>query len=156
MSGVKPRTCQSRLNDSRDLLPPLLARSGNLREAQINSMRVALTSPYTYSPKPIISPTTTTSPTTIMSLMRLFARPAPRSFARAFSTTPPSQIAKMTIVGRLAADPEPITTSAAVPLTRYTVATSHGPKDNRQTSFFRVTSFDQGPRRDYVMGLTKG
>ncbi|KAI9700256.1 MAG: ssDNA-binding protein, mitochondrial [Candelina mexicana] len=91
-----------------------------------------------------------------MSLLRLMARPAPQSLTRAFSTTPASQLAKMTIVGRLAAEPEPVVTSTAKELIRYAVATNYGPADNRQTSYFRVTCFDQGPKRDYLLGLAKG
>ncbi|KAI9747661.1 MAG: ssDNA-binding protein, mitochondrial [Candelina submexicana] len=91
-----------------------------------------------------------------MSLLRLLARPAPRTLTRAFSTTPASKLARMTIVGRLAAEPEPVATSTAKDLTRYAVATSYGPADNRQTSYFRVTCFDEGPKRDYLLGLPKG
>ncbi|KAG7124570.1 Single-stranded DNA-binding protein RIM1 like [Verticillium longisporum] len=40
---------------------------------------------------------------------------------------------------------------------KYAVASNSGPKDNRQTSWFRVASFEQpGPRRDYLQSLPKG
>jgi hypothetical protein len=75
--------------------------------------------------------------------------------SRAFSTTRPSQLARMTLVGRLGADPE-IAETGKGDIIKYVVGTSHGPKENRQTSWFRVASFAEGPARDYVMGLTKG
>ena len=77
--------------------------------------------------------------------------------ARAFSTTPAPQVARMTIIGRLAAEPEVQATATGNDVIRYAVGTSYGPKDNRQTSWFRIASFEQeGPRKDYLMGLQKG
>jgi single-stranded DNA-binding protein len=62
----------------------------------------------------------------------------------------------MTLVGRIGTDPE-IQETAKGSLVKYVVATSHGPRDNRQTSWFRIASFaPEGPQRDYVMGLGKG
>jgi len=75
---------------------------------------------------------------------------------RSFSTTPSRNIAKITVVGRLAADPELTATSTGQEMVRYAVGTSYGPKDNRQTSWWRVASFAEGPSRDYLMGLQKG
>ncbi|KIW51446.1 hypothetical protein PV05_10164 [Exophiala xenobiotica] len=75
---------------------------------------------------------------------------------RTFSTTRPSQLARMTLVGRLGADPE-LVDAGKTQLIRYVVGTSSGPKDNRQTSWFRVASFaPEGPQRDYILGLSKG
>lgn len=78
------------------------------------------------------------------------------SLARAFSSTPSSQLARMTIVGRLGADPESHEASSGRQYARFVVGTDSGPRDNRTTSWFRVTSFAEGPSRDYVMGLKKG
>lgn len=41
---------------------------------------------------------------------------------------------------------------------KYVVGSSYGPKDNKQTSWFRVASFAPhgSPSRDYLMGLQKG
>lgn len=76
--------------------------------------------------------------------------------ARSFSTTRPAQVARMTLVGRLGTDPELIETGK-VPRITYSVGVGHGPKDNRQTSWFRVASFaTEGTARDITMGLTKG
>ena len=75
---------------------------------------------------------------------------------RTFSSTPRQNVAKMTIVGRLAAEPEMTATSTGAEIVRYAVGSSTGPRDNRVTSWFKVASFDQGPRRDYLMGLQKG
>jgi len=33
---------------------------------------------------------------------------------------------------------------------------STGPKDARETSWFRIASFDEGARRDLLLGLPKG
>jgi hypothetical protein len=79
------------------------------------------------------------------------------SLGRLFSTTRPASLARMTLVGRLGVDPEVQETSKGS-VVKYVVGTSSGPKDNRQTSWFRVTSFapEQAPLRDYVLGLKKG
>lgn len=63
----------------------------------------------------------------------------------------------MTLVGRLGADPELAETGKGQVI-KYVVGTSYGPRDNRQTSWFRVASFAQEgtPQRDLVMGLSKG
>lgn len=64
----------------------------------------------------------------------------------------------MTIVGRLGTDPEISESSNGNQVIKYVVGSSYGPKENRQTSWFRVASFapqDSG-LRTLVMGLTKG
>ncbi|KAG5985025.1 hypothetical protein E4U55_001961 [Claviceps digitariae] len=76
--------------------------------------------------------------------------------ARSFSTSSPRSTARMTIVGNLADTPEVQATSTGREIIKYAVASNSGPKDNRQTSWFRVASFAEGPRRDYLLGLTKG
>ena len=77
---------------------------------------------------------------------------------RSFSTTTPSQLARMTLVGRLGTDPELQTTANGTNIVKYVVGTSYGPKDNRQTSWFRVAAFppEGSAQRDFVMGLGKG
>lgn len=83
--------------------------------------------------------------------------PSTLTFARTFSQTTPSQLARLTLVGRLAADPELKQDKRGSDYINYTVGTSYGPKDARQTSWFRVASFAaEGPGRDLTMGLTKG
>ncbi|KAI9849777.1 MAG: ssDNA-binding protein, mitochondrial [Thelocarpon superellum] len=95
-----------------------------------------------------------------MSLHQLLRRPVPallRQSVRSFSSTSSPQVAKMTIVGRLAAEPEIQPTSTGTDIIKYAIGTSYGPRDNRQTSWFKVSSFEQeGPRRDYLLGLQKG
>ena len=80
-----------------------------------------------------------------------------RSTTRAFSSTIPSQLARLTLVGRLGTDPE-VSETAKGSVIKYAVGTSYGPKDNRQTSWFRVASFapEGSAQRDYLMGLQKG
>ncbi|RMZ78594.1 hypothetical protein DV738_g3773, partial [Chaetothyriales sp. CBS 135597] len=76
---------------------------------------------------------------------------------RAFSSTRPSQLARLTLVGRLGTDPELNDSSKGTKVIKYVIGTSYGPKDNRQTSWFRVASFaPEGPQRDYILGLQKG
>ncbi|KAH7038216.1 uncharacterized protein B0I36DRAFT_216483, partial [Microdochium trichocladiopsis] len=77
--------------------------------------------------------------------------------ARAFSTTARRDIAKITIVGNLAATPELKATSTGRELIEYAVASNSGPRDNRTTSWFRVVSFaPEGPQRDFITSLPKG
>lgn len=79
--------------------------------------------------------------------------------ARAFSTTSPRSVARITIVGNLADAPEAqVSGNEQNPkeYVRYAVASNSGSKDNRTTSWFRVTGFVDGPRRDFLLGLPKG
>lgn len=80
------------------------------------------------------------------------------ALTRAFTTTRPSQLARLTLVGRLGTDPEITTTSSGGEVIKYVVGTSYGPRENRQTSWFRVASFadKESPIREKVMGLSKG
>jgi single stranded DNA-binding protein len=81
------------------------------------------------------------------------ARPATRSF----STTPSRPLAKIQLIGNLAASPELTATSTGHEMVKYSLATSSGPKDNRQTSWWRVAAFvEAGARRDFLLGLEKG
>ncbi|KAM0436881.1 hypothetical protein ACHAPT_002594 [Fusarium lateritium] len=81
---------------------------------------------------------------------------APASAARAFSTTSPRSLARITIIGNLADTPELHSTSTGREIVRYAVASNSGPRDNRKTSWFKITSFAEGPSRDYLMNLPKG
>lgn len=88
----------------------------------------------------------------------LFRRAAAASAttARSFSTTSPRSIAKISIIGNLADTPEVYQTSSGRDIIRYAVASNTGPKDNRQTSWFRVATFVEGPRRDFMLSLPRG
>ena len=63
-------------------------------------------------------------------------------------------MAKMSIIGRLTADPEVITTLSGHECVRYTVAKGHG-KD-KYPSFFRIMMFEEGKDRETLLGLPKG
>lgn len=91
-------------------------------------------------------------------LLSPMRRQAPTTFTRAFSTTRPHALARMTIVGRLGTDPEISESTRGNQVIKYVVGSSYGPKDNKQTSWFRVASFAPhgSPSRDYLMGLQKG
>lgn len=93
-----------------------------------------------------------------MSSSLLFRRATAASAgaARSFTTTAPRPLAKLTIVGNLADTPEAHQTSSGRELVRYAVASNSGPRENRQTSWFRVTSFSEGPRKDFMLSLPKG
>ena len=98
-------------------------------------------------------PTATTMPP----LLRSSLLPTRSVTARLFSTSPSLPIARITIVGRLAADPELTVTSTGQEMVRYAVGTSYGPRENRQTSWWRVASFaKENEGRERVMGLAKG
>jgi Single-strand binding protein family len=95
----------------------------------------------------------------LLSPMRRASAPSTfTSAARAFSTSSPAQVARMTLVGRLGTDPELIQTNKGGDVIKYVVGTGYGPRENRQTSWFRVASFAQegSPLRDLTMGLSKG
>ncbi|KAJ9664979.1 ssDNA-binding protein, mitochondrial [Coniosporium apollinis] len=76
--------------------------------------------------------------------------------SRSFSTTPRASLARMSIIGRLAAEPELTNTSTGREIVRYALGTSYGPKEDRKTSWFSVTCFDEGPRRDHLLSQPKG
>ena len=86
----------------------------------------------------------------------LFRRNAAISARRAFSTTAPRPVAKISIIGNLADTPELQETSSGREIVRYAVASNSGSKANRQTSWFRVASFAEGPSRDFLLSLPKG
>jgi hypothetical protein len=88
------------------------------------------------------------------------ATAATAGVARAFRTTSPRSVARITIVGHLADTPEPQTASTEEyprEYIKYAVASNSGSKDNRQISWFRVTDFVvDGSRRDFLLSLQKG
>ncbi|XXH04975.1 Glutathione synthetase [Hypoxylon texense] len=87
---------------------------------------------------------------------RAIATTAP-SLSRAFSASARRDIAKITIVGNLAATPELRATSTGREIVEYAVASNTGNRDNRQTSWFRVAAFvEEGPRREFLTSLPKG
>ncbi|KAI4095657.1 MAG: hypothetical protein LQ344_001588 [Seirophora lacunosa] len=91
------------------------------------------------------------------SLLPSLAHPLRFPLCRTFTTTRPAPLAKICIVGRLAAQPELIPTSSGDDMVRYSLGTSSGPKDNRQTNWWKVAAFlGEGRARDTLMGLGKG
>ncbi|KAI0550220.1 nucleic acid-binding protein [Xylaria curta] len=91
----------------------------------------------------ITTTTTTTTP-------RLLA-------SRTFSASARRDIAKVTLVGNLAATPEVKATSTGREIIEYAVASNDGSRENKHTSWFRVATFaEEGPRRDYLTSLPKG
>ncbi|OJD22542.1 hypothetical protein ACJ73_06106 [Blastomyces percursus] len=86
----------------------------------------------------------------------LFRAPATSLPTRNFSTTGSNALARINIIGNLGNTPELRATSSGRELVTYSVATSYGPKEDRQTSWWRVTSFAEGPSRDHLLNLPKG
>ncbi|KAI1826152.1 nucleic acid-binding protein [Xylaria intraflava] len=77
--------------------------------------------------------------------------------SRTFSASARRDIAKITLVGSLAATPEVRPTSTGKDIIEYSVGSSDGKADNRHTSWFRVATFvEDGPRREYLTSLPKG
>ncbi|AEO57640.1 hypothetical protein MYCTH_2304032 [Thermothelomyces thermophilus ATCC 42464] len=87
------------------------------------------------------------------------ARPATvaaAAAARPFSSTGARPVARITIVGNLADSPELRASSTGREYLRYAVASNSGSGENRKTSWFNVSCFDEGPRRDFFQSLPKG
>ena len=66
-------------------------------------------------------------------------------------------LARMTIVGRLADTPERVATASSQSVIRYALATNSGPRDNRQTNWWKVACFSPSEKfEEVLMGLGKG
>lgn len=76
--------------------------------------------------------------------------------ARAFSTSSPRAIARAMVTGRLASEPQLLSTSSGREVIKYTIASDYGPMDRRQASFFRVASFAASPQKEFLLNLQKG
>merc|ERR1712137_596766 len=120
----------------------------------------------TSTPQPSIRPPKSTQPansapqkttaTMFSSTFRAAARAPTSAFTRSFSSTRPSQVARMTVIGRLGVAPEEVTISGDRTLVRYIVGTNYGKGDDKKTSWFRIASFVQGAQKDFLMNLPKG
>lgn len=94
-----------------------------------------------------------------MASIRTLFRPATTvaSANRAFSTTARNNYAKLAVIGRLAGAPEAHASSTGRTYVKYSLATSHGSRDNERTSWWNVTSFPSSDaQKDYLLGLPKG
>jgi hypothetical protein len=89
-------------------------------------------------------------------LLRPTLRTPALSATRAFSSTRASQLAKMTVVGRLGTAPEEVQVSGDRTLVRYVVGTNYGKGEKQKTSWFRVASFVEGAQKDYLLSVPKG
>ncbi|CAJ2510060.1 Uu.00g059600.m01.CDS01 [Anthostomella pinea] len=98
------------------------------------------------------------------SFLRTALRAVPRTSASslvgqraAFGASARRDIAKITLVGNLAATPELKATASGREIIEYAVASNDGPRDNRHTSWFKVATFaEEGGRRDFLTSLPKG
>ncbi|KAH7386959.1 hypothetical protein DE146DRAFT_621122 [Phaeosphaeria sp. MPI-PUGE-AT-0046c] len=75
---------------------------------------------------------------------------------RAFSATAAARISRMTVIGRLGAQPEEVSVAGDRTLVRYVVGSNYGKKGEQKTSWFRVASFVEGPQKEYLLGVPKG
>ncbi|KAI2630799.1 nucleic acid-binding protein [Hypoxylon sp. NC1633] len=92
-----------------------------------------------------------------MSFLTRRAVAAAPTLSRAFSASARRDLAKITLIGNLGATPQVKVTGTGRELVEYIVATQHGPKDNRKTSWFNVSAFvEEGPRRAFLTSLPKG
>lgn len=64
--------------------------------------------------------------------------------------------AHATIVGNLAGTPQTHKLKNGDEVVKYVVASDSGPKSNKTTSWFRVTSFMGPPTDEFLKGLKKG
>ncbi|PGH18278.1 hypothetical protein AJ79_00617 [Helicocarpus griseus UAMH5409] len=93
----------------------------------------------------------------LTTLTPLFRAPATSLPARNFSTTRANALARMSLIGNLGSQPELRATSSGRELVTYSLASNSGPRDNEQTSWWRITSFvPEGPSRDHLLNLPKG
>ncbi|KAG5286966.1 ssDNA binding protein [Histoplasma ohiense] len=93
----------------------------------------------------------------LIPLRPLLRAPTSSLSTRSFSSTRANSLARISIVGNLGNPPEIRATSSGRELVNYSVATSYGPKEDRQTSWWRITSFvPEGASRDHLLGLPKG
>ncbi|KAL7276874.1 ssDNA-binding protein, mitochondrial [Rhizina undulata] len=94
----------------------------------------------------------------MLSMFRTTTVSAPRAaVARAFSTTSVAlrDVAKITLIGRLAADPEVVQTSTGREIVKYAVGARYGLGENAKTSWYKVVAFDPNSK-PYLLSLTKG
>lgn len=77
---------------------------------------------------------------------------------RAFSASAAHSLAKMTVLGRLAAEPEVVTLSSGEEMVKYALATNHGPSENRRTSWWKIVYFPriEHTLKDRLTALPKG
>lgn len=85
---------------------------------------------------------------------RAFLRPSV-SVIRSFSTSAARAMAKVTIIGRLGADPEMVTSSGGREYMKYTVASYHKSGGEEKISWFRVAAFEPY-QKEYLLSLKKG
>lgn len=90
--------------------------------------------------------------------MQSIRQQMPRA-VRAFSTSASRPLAKMQLIGRLAAPAEATPTSTGREVIKYAIGVSQGSKNEngeRAVSWFRIASFAEGPQKDLLLSLPKG
>jgi hypothetical protein len=90
-------------------------------------------------------------------LLRPAALRTPATTAsRTFSSTARSQLARMTVIGRLATSPEEVTVSGDRSLVRYALGTNYGKGEKQKASWFKIASFVEGPQKEFLLSVPKG
>lgn len=149
---ASPSVQPHHLSPDRSKRPRPTAQLGNLSYLS----RISLSNP---SPlHQILEKSITTMSFLFSPIRRTSATISPAISRRAFSVSSPSRLARITLVGRLGTDPEVVESAKGSQVIKYVIGTNYGPRENRQTSWFRIASFAQegSPGRDYLLGLTKG
>lgn len=78
-------------------------------------------------------------------------------FRSIIPTLPPSRnISKITLIGRLGAQPDLVPTSSGQDVVRYQMATDHGSRDDRRTSWWNVVSYPTAGMKPVLLSLGKG
>ncbi len=85
----------------------------------------------------------------------LLPRLAGPSTARAFSASARSNIAKATVIGRLAANPEFSTSNSGLELTRYAVGSEYRQGGENKVQWIKVVAFGDASR-PYMETIKKG
>lgn len=138
----------------RDELKRLEASWNPSREAKVYIVNVQIRSSNSFNT------THPTNPTSQALNMSAFLRPvfgaAARPAVRSFSSTSARGVARVQIIGNLADTPEVRATSTGREMIKYAVASNSGPRSDRVTSWFNITSFVEGKARDFLLTLPKG
>ena len=87
-------------------------------------------------------------------LRRTLAHPS--TFARTFSSTPASQLARVNLIGRIGTVPELQTTNSGKEIVRYVLGTNYGIGENKEVSWWNIAYFGDGDRKDYLLRIPKG
>lgn len=79
--------------------------------------------------------------------------------SRAFTQTTTRALARVQLIGRLAAEPEVVVTGTGQQIVKYAIGVGSGPAENRKTSWFKIAYFSRGEEdavEKRLMGMGRG